>query len=163
MQRRTLCRYALTMGSALLLTGCGFRLRGFDSPLPELAEIAVAGPTSRLRQQLVERLDSAGTAVNDKAPWVLTLGQENFEERSLGLLQAGNQQHEMMLNVSIAVQRREDGAYRLPHEVLTFKERFMVSEDNLLATDEYRRDVRSQLRNEASRQIIQRLRILVER
>jgi LPS-assembly lipoprotein len=163
MQRRTLCKYALTLGSALLLTGCGFKLRGLDTPLTELAEISVAGPASPLRKQLIERLESAGTSVNDKAPWVLTLGQENFEERNLGLLQAGNQQHEMMLSVSIALQRRTDGAYRLPSDVLTVQERFMVSDDNLLATDDYRRDVRDQLRDEASRQIIQRLRILAER
>lgn len=163
MQRRILCKYALTLGGALLLTGCGFRLRGFDNPLPELAEIAVEGPGSQLRTQLTDRLESAGTTLSDAAPWILTLGQEMFEERNLGLLQAGNQQHVMVLNISIAVQRREDGAYLLSHEVLTIKERFMASDDNLLAADEYRHDVRNQLRREASRQIIQRLRTLVER
>ncbi|HSH48111.1 MAG TPA: LPS assembly lipoprotein LptE [Halomonas sp.] len=163
MQRRTLCKYALTLGGALLLSGCGFRLRGLDAPLTELTEISVAGPTSALREQLIARLESAGTAVNDTAPWVLTLGQENIEERNLGLLQAGSQQHEMTLSVSIALQRRADGAYRLPGEVLTVQERFTASDDNLLAADDYRDNIRDRLRDEASRQIIQRLRILAER
>ncbi|MGO2131923.1 MAG: LPS-assembly lipoprotein LptE [Halomonas sp.] len=160
MQRRTLCKYVLTLGSATLLAGCGFKLRGYGTPVSRLEEVSVEGPFGSLRDRLIVRLENSGTAVNETAPWVLTLGQEHVEDRSLSLRQAGDQQHEMTLTVTMAVQRRSDGAYRLPDETIRVQETYMLNDDNLLAAGDYREDVRNQLRDQAARDIIQRLNTL---
>lgn len=160
MQRRTLCKYALTLGSATLLAGCGFKLRGYDTPVSRLEQISVEGPFNTLRDRLIVRLENNGTSVNQTAPWILTLGQEHVEDRNLSLLQAGNQQHEMTLTVTMAVQRRSDGAYRLPDEMIRVQETYMLNDDNLLAAGDYREEMRNQLRDQAARDIIQRLNTL---
>ncbi|WP_027966693.1 LPS assembly lipoprotein LptE [Halomonas halocynthiae] len=162
MQRRTLFKYALTLGSATLLAGCGFKLRGYGTPSVRLDEISVEGPFSPLRDRLIVRLDNAGTEVNETAPWILTLGQERVEDRRFSLRQAGNQQHEMTLTVTMAVQRRSDGAYRLPSETITVRETYLLDDDNLLAAGDYREEIRNQLRDKAARHIIQRLNTLIE-
>lgn len=162
MQRRTLCKYALTLGSATLLAGCGFKLRGYDIPVSTLKEVSVEGPFNSLRDRLIVRLENNGTSVNDTAPWILTLGQEHVEDRNLSLLQAGNQEHEMTLTLTIAVQRRSDGAYRLPGETVSVRETYMLNDDNLLAAGDYREEMRNQLRDQAARHIIRRLNTLSE-
>lgn len=162
MQRRTLCKYALILGSASLLAGCGFRLRGRDTPASILEEITLEGAPGPLVDHLTVRLENNDTLVNDTAPWILTLGQEHIADRSLSLLQAGNQQHEMTLRVTIAVQRRSDGAYRLPSETVQVRDTYMLNDDNLLSAGDYREEMRSQLRDEAARHIVQRLNRLSE-
>lgn len=162
MQRRTLCKYILTLGSASLLTGCGFRLRGHDAPVSLLQEITLEGAPGSLLDRLAVRFENNGTVVNETAPWILTLGQEHIEDRNLSLLQAGNQQHEMTLRVTIAVQRRSDGAYRLPSEEVHIRDTYMLNDDNLLAAADYRGEMRNQLREQAAQHILQRLNNLSE-
>ena len=67
MQRRHLLRLGLAAGATLALTGCGFRLRGYDQPLVSLDALALAGPETDLRRLVTRRLESAGTRVHDDA------------------------------------------------------------------------------------------------
>src|SRR5690554_6015367 len=80
MQRRTFLHAGLVAGAALTLAGCGFRLRGFDTPGLAIAELALAGSNSEFYQLTEERLTRAGTQVHDRAAMILNLGPENFRE-----------------------------------------------------------------------------------
>ncbi|WP_111414164.1 LPS assembly lipoprotein LptE [Billgrantia lactosivorans] len=162
MQRRGFLNLALAASAVLALTGCGFRLRGFDTPGLAIDELALAGDDSELARLVDERLTSAGTRVHDDAPEILNLGPETFRERQLSVLDSGPQEREMTLSVPISVQRRSDGAYRLAEQNLEVTTRFTVSDDNLLAQDDLREEARQELRQEALRRLLDRLRALAE-
>ncbi|MCL7939420.1 LPS assembly lipoprotein LptE [Halomonas sp. ATCH28] len=162
MQRRTLLQLGLAAGASLALAGCGFRLRGLDQPLVAIDALALAGEESELARQVARRLERAGTRIDDQAAQVLNLGVESFRERRLSVLDSGPRELEMTLTVPFSVQRRADGAYLLDQQQLEVSERLTVNDDELLAQDELRDATRERLRDEAVRQLMDRLRALGE-
>ncbi|TFH88185.1 hypothetical protein EQG41_04585 [Billgrantia azerbaijanica] len=162
MQRRTFLERTLVGGALLALSGCGFRLRGRDAGGPATGAVALSGPRGELTERLAERLRASGTRVDEGAPWVLNLGRETFREHRLSVLDAGTRELEMQLTVPFSVQRQADGAYRLPQQTLEVSRRLTVSDDNLLAQEQQREETRRELRDEAVRQLLERLRSLDE-
>ncbi|PMR76995.1 LPS assembly lipoprotein LptE [Billgrantia endophytica] len=162
MQRRTFLRLALAGTAGLGLTGCGFRLRGLDTPGPVISELAIAGSDSDFARMAQERLESSDTHVHAQAPRVLNLGPEDFRERQLSVLDTGPRELEMELRVPFSVQRQSDGAYQLPQQQLEVLTRFTVSDDNLLAQEDLREEARQELRRDALRQLMDRLRTLAD-
>lgn len=160
MQRRTFLGLLLTGSASLGLAGCGYRLRGLDTPGPVLSELAIAGSDSDLAGMVRERLESGDTRVHAQAPLVLNLGAEEFRERPLGIQGTGPRELEMELRLPYSVQRRSDGAYRLPQQQLEVVTRFTVSDDNLLAQEDLREEARQELRRDATRRLLDRLRSL---
>ncbi|MDR9440928.1 MAG: LPS assembly lipoprotein LptE [Halomonas sp.] len=160
MQRRTLLHLGLAVGASLALAGCGFRLSGLDHPVVTLDALALAGADSELARQVVPRLERAGTRIDDQAEHVLNLGPERFRERRLSVLDSGPREVEMTLTVPYSVQRRADGAYLLDQQRLEVSERLTVNNDELLAQDDLRDATRERLRNQAIRQLMDRLRAL---
>ncbi|MBB3140041.1 LPS-assembly lipoprotein LptE [Halomonas organivorans] len=160
MQRRDFVRFTLAGAAGLMLSGCGFRLRGLDQPAMGLKALAIAGTDDAFARLAAERLASAGVAVRDDAPLVLNLGAERIDERRLGVLDSGSQERELTLRVPFSVQRRADGAYRLDQQVVEVSERFTVSDDNLLASDDLREAASERLRRDAVRRLMDRLRAL---
>lgn len=160
MQRRGFLNLAMAAGAALALAGCGFRLRGFDTPGLAVDELALAGDDSELARLVAERLASLGTRVHDDAAQILNLGPETFRERQLSVLDSGPQEREMTFSVPFSIQRRSDGAYRLAERHLEVLTRFTVSDDNLLAQDDLREEARRELRQEAMRRLFDSLRTL---
>lgn len=160
MQRRRFLQAGLATGAALILPGCGFRLRGFDSSVLAVDELALAGPESEFSRLAEQRLTRAGTHVHSDAPWILNLGPEAFQEHRLSVLESGSQEHEMRLSVPFSVQRQSDNAYRLAAQQLEVTTRFVVSDANLLIQDDLREEARHELRQEALRRLLERLRTL---
>ena len=160
MQRRTFLHAGLIAGAALTLAGCGFRLRGFDTPGLAIAELALAGSNSEFYQLTEEHLTRTGTQVHDGAALLLNLGPEDFREHRLSVLESGPQEHEMRLVVPYSVQRRSDNAYLLAEQRLEVSTRLTLSEANLLAQDELREEARRELREEALQRLLERLRTL---
>jgi len=160
MQRRTFLQAGLTAGGLLALTGCGFRLRGFDTPGLAIAELTLAGSASELSRMTEERLTRAGTEVHNRAAVLLNLGPENFREHRLSVLESGPQEHEMRLVVPFSVQRRNDNAYLLAEQQLEVMTRFVLNDANLLIHDELREEARRELRENALRHLLDRLRTL---
>lgn len=162
MQRRTFLHLGLAAGASMALAGCGFRLRGLDTPEVVLPELTLAGTDSDLARLAVERLESAGTRVHDGAPLALNLGDEAFRERRLSVLESGPREVEMELRVPFSVQRRSDGAYLLDQQRIEVSTRFTVNDDNLLAQDDIRTEARDQLRREAVNRLLDRLRAMTD-
>lgn len=160
MQRRTLLQLGLAAGASLALAGCGFRLRGLEQPVVTIDALAVDGPDSELARRVTRRLERAGTRVHDQAALVLNLGAERFRERRLSVLDSGPRDLEVTLAVPFSVQRRADGAYLLDQQRLEVSERLTVNDDELLTQDDLREATRDRLRNEAVRQLMDRLRAL---
>ncbi len=160
MQRRTFLTLGLAGIAGLVLTGCGFQLRGFDEPTSGIDELALAGPDSEFSRLARERLEASGTRVHEGAARVLNLGQEETRRRNLSVLDSGPREEEMTLIVPFSVQRRRDGAYLLDQQQLEVSTRYTVSDANLLIQDDLRDEARLGLRKAAARQLLDRLRSL---
>ncbi|MGM0983480.1 MAG: LPS assembly lipoprotein LptE [Pseudomonadota bacterium] len=160
MQRRTLLQLGLTTGASLALAGCGFRLRGLEQSVLAVDALALAGTESELARQVAGRLERAGTRVDGQAERILNLGAERFRERRMSVLDSGPRELEMSLEVPFSVQRRADGAYLLDQQRLEVSERITVNDDQLLTQDDLREATRNRLRNQAVRQLMDRLRAL---
>ncbi|SFU33304.1 LPS assembly lipoprotein LptE [Halomonas korlensis] len=161
MQRRTFLNLILAGSGTFVLAGCGFRLRGVGSPMLALESLALSGADSELLRLAGERLEAAGTRLDDDADLVLNLGNEMFRERQLGVLDSGTQERELELTVPFSVQRR-DGTYLLDQQRLEVTTSFTVSEDNLLSNQDLRDEAMQQLRQQAVQQLLDRLRSLAE-
>lgn len=157
MHRRTFLAFALAGTAGLGLIGCGFRLRGLDGPVALPPALALSGPDSDLQRLVRSRLDASGSRVHDDAPWQLNLGAEHFRQRHLSVLDAGPRDEEMTLNVPFSVQRRADGAYLLDQQWLEVSTRYTVSDTDLLGQEDLRAEARQELRNDAVRQLFDRL------
>lgn len=160
MQRRTLLGLSLVGAAGLALSGCGFRLRGFDTPEAQLDDLALAGTDSDLARLIRERLEDAGTRVHGGAERVLTLGQPDVRHRRLSVLDTGPREEEMTLSAPFSVQRAGDGAYLLDQQRLDVSTRYTVSDANLLIQDDLREEALDELREAAVRQLLNRLRAL---
>lgn len=157
MQRRTFLTLSLVGGAGLALAGCGFRLRGLDSPSAPLSELALAGPDSDLARLAERRLTAAGTRVHAGAALTLNLGQPEFRQRRLSVLDSGPRDEEMQLVAPFSVQRA-DGAYLLDQQRLEVSRGYSVDDGDLLGREQRRDEAREVLLEEAVRQLTERLR-----
>ncbi len=148
-------------GLVLVLAGCGFQLRGTGPgstlTLGELALESAGGPTSALTRQVTQELNSAGVTLNDDAPLQLNLSSEAFSERELTFGEAGTQERQLTLTVPWSLQRVADGAYLASQEDVVVSGTFYTSSDQLLTRDDARESLKTQLYQDASRRLIDRL------
>ncbi|MFN2410628.1 MAG: hypothetical protein ABR539_10050 [Halomonas sp.] len=157
MNRRTFLATSMAASAALLLSACGFRLRGAGS-MPNLPPLALAGDTdSDLARQLTNRLEQQGTQLSDNGEWRVTLGSPRLDERRLGGEGRGSRDHDLTLSTTLSVQRREDNAYLLNGETLSTSTRIRVNDDDLLNRDDLFREAERSLNRELTERIIERL------
>lgn len=157
MHRRKFLHLVLISGASLALAGCGFRLRGLDSPGRVIDEIALDGPESDIARLVEERLEGNGTRIRNEASRVLNLGEAAVSERRLSVLKTGPREIEASLILPFSVQRRRDGSYLLDQQRINVSTRFTLSDDNLLSQDDLRQEAHAQLREEAVRRLLYRL------
>ncbi|MGO2243592.1 MAG: LPS-assembly lipoprotein LptE, partial [Halomonas sp.] len=132
MNRRTFLTTSIAASAAMLLGGCGFRLRGPGS-MPTLPTLALEGDNnSAVAQQLKTRLRQLGTQVESGAPWRVTLGTPRLVERRLGGDGRASREHELTLSISLSVQERASNAYHMNNATLSSSNRIRVNDDDLL-------------------------------
>jgi len=157
MNRRTFLTASIAVSAAVLLSGCGFRLRGTQS-LPTLPTLALEGDTSSaVAQQVASRLQQLGTQVTADAPWRVTLGTPVLTERRLGGDGRASREHELTLSTSLSVQERASNAYHINNETLSADTRIRVSDDDLLNRETLMMEAEQTLARQLSQQIIERL------
>lgn len=164
MKRRTFLTCLAGIGTALVLSGCGFQLRGYGAPELSIDRLALSaadsGPRALLTQRVAQALESAGVTLDDSAPLRLNLGEASTTERELTFGDAGNQEREVTLTVPFSVQRTADGAYLLDQQQIESRGSFYTSSDQLLSRDSQREQLLDDLRDDAARRLIDRLRAL---
>ncbi|MCZ0928414.1 MULTISPECIES: twin-arginine translocation signal domain-containing protein [Halomonadaceae] len=157
MNRRTFLATSMAASAAVLLSACGFRLRGAGS-MPSLPPLALEGDTnSDLALQLIDRLEQQGTAITDSGQWRVTLGSPTLDERRLGGEVRGSRDHELTLNITLSVQRREDNAYLLNGETLSTSTRIRINDNDLLNREDLFSEAEQSLNRELTQRIIERL------
>lgn len=157
MNRRTFLTASIAASAAVLLSGCGFRLRGTES-LPALPTLSLEGDTnSAVAQQVASRLQQLGTQVTADAPWRVTLGTPKLIERRLGSDGRASREHELTLSTTLSVQERASNAYHINNETLSTDTRIRVSDDDLLNRETLMMEAEQTLARQLSQRIIERL------
>lgn len=157
MNRRTFLTASIAASAAVLLSGCGFRLRGSES-LPTLPPLALEGDTnSGVAQQLASRLQQLGTPVTAGAPWRVTLGTPSLTDRRLGSEGRASREHELTLSTTLSVQERASNAYHINNATLSTSTRIRVNDDDLLNRETLMQEAEQTLSRELSQRIIERL------
>ncbi|WP_158701046.1 LPS-assembly lipoprotein LptE [Phytohalomonas tamaricis] len=164
MKRRTFLTCLAGITTALVLSGCGFQLRGYGAPELSIERLALSaadtGPRAQLTQRVSQTLESAGVTLDDSAPLRLNLGEAKTTERELSFGDAGNQEREVTLTLPFSVQRVSDGAYLLDQQQVESRGTFYTSSDQLLSRDDQREELLEDLRDDAARRLLERLRNL---
>lgn len=157
MNRRKFLTLSIAASAAVLLSACGFRLRGSES-LPTLPTLSLEGDNnSMVAQQMASRLEQLGTQVEAGAPWRVTLGTPSLIERRLGGDGRASREHELTLSTSLSVQERESNAYHINNATLSTSTRVRVSDDDLLNRETLMLEAEQALARQLAQRIIERL------
>lgn len=164
MKRRTFLTRSLGLASAGLvaatLPGCGFHLRGLDLPTLGIDRLALSAPIGELTDIVRRQLINDGVTLTEEAPLRVNLGHERIEEFILTGGDSGSQEIELRLRVPFSVQRTSDNAYLLDQQLIEVTTFYQVSDSNLLVRSDLRKRALDELRNDAARQLLYRLRAL---
>lgn len=144
----------------LILTGCGYQLRGdYDLP-PLLEQVVITGP-QYLRDELVVGLRASDVEVADsreKATAIIDLGRERFSERVLSVdpNTGRSREFEVALAVDFEVET-PDGTVIVPRQTVELQRDYVFDEDAIIGKSRERGVLREEMRRDAARQILLRL------
>lgn len=146
------------LGTALLLSACGFQLRGTateDIPLQEL-RLSVQDEYGQIHRALRESLISHGVRVTDSARYHLQL-QEADSRRSLGNASRGGPiERELRSELTYVISNR-DGRLLLGPETLTAQRSYGADRNNVTGNTEEEQLLRNEMHQELIRQLVLRL------
>ncbi|MDF1689800.1 MAG: LPS assembly lipoprotein LptE [Cycloclasticus sp.] len=148
---------------SLLLTGCGFKLRGsFELPA-ELQKIYIAGSqNSDLVRDLKEMLDYSAEVVTKRseADAVLTINKEESENRTLSVDSRGKvRESEMQYSVIYSLVK-VDGEVLLDNEPLLLVRDFINDENDIIGRTNESTVIARDLKRDAAQQILRRVQAL---
>ncbi|WP_346798542.1 hypothetical protein R5M92_05840 [Halomonas sp. Bachu 37] len=158
MKRRELLRNGLAAGiAALTLGGCGFHLRGNEQNHRLPALTLTGDTTSPFAREFRASVEFSDVELRADAPWVVTLGTPRLLERRLGADDRASNEHELSLEVEIALQARDTGAYHLHPSLLRETTRLRLSDDDLLNRETLISDAVDELSQRLARRALERL------
>jgi len=151
-------RNLLVIGLAVLLSACGFQLRGTgttDLALKELdlsARDAYGDTVTQLRQMLV----NSGVKVYNGAPYKLILTDQQESQRILSYAGAGRT-GEYQLSTVLSYDIRGQGNLPLLNDKLEVQKVFIHDGNNLVGSDQEAADARKEMRRELVQRMMLRL------
>ena len=150
----------LTVSLLLLLSACGFTLRGSDTQLlsPDLQQIQLSfNNPNELGQLLQRRLAAAGVEIVDSpSAYKLTLGNEQSLERVVSVnrnVRAG--EYELTLNASFQLDNNAEPV--IAREIISADQVYEADPANAAAKTNEAALVRNELRQALVEQIMRRL------
>ena len=152
-------RYASLAGLALLLSACGFALRGTQQAAVAIDTAVLRGDvSSELTGQLRETLQSMGvtTVIAQTADYVLTVGPERLNSRTLsvgGRAQAA--QYELQMAVEVSLQRGE--TLLMGPEVISVTRSYFEDTANIAGSNAERELLQTEMRRELVDIVVRRL------
>lgn len=155
-------RYLLScavLGAGLLLSACGFQLRGtgVDSIRLDALHVSTEDQHSPVRQQLVQSLHNSGVSVSAGAPYVLQLLNEQSSRRALSYARRSiPSEYELTQQLSYQISNRAGQPLHGP-ETLTTRRIYVADQDNLLASSEEEAQLQREMRQDLVRQLMLRL------
>jgi len=145
--------------SVIMLSSCGFQLRGSVSLPPELAEMYVvtAGPETDILFDLRAALRDRGVRVTEAASMKLVIRNESNAKR---VLSVDSQGHATEYGLSYKVRFRlqaTDGTVWLPDELISIQRDLRFDTSAVLATSGEETLLEEEMRRDAVTQILHRL------
>ncbi len=151
---------AVWLFAGILISGCGFHLRG-NIPLSEtLLLVAVESSDSTLRQEMIEALEGAGASVVDDAAAarsVLKLHDINYERKVRTLDTRGKVNgYRLVYSVKYTV-TGQDGVELRKSTPLRLERDFNFDSNQLLQTENEERVLREDMIRDMAQRIIRQL------
>lgn len=154
-------RNLLVIGLAVLLSACGFQLRGTGSTHFALTELSVSGRDTygESVQQVREALENNGVKVYPGAPYKLVLARESEKRRSASYTSNGrNAEYE--LTMSIEYEIRGANNLLLTSNELEVQNYYQQDSNNLIGSDQQATQLRSEMRRDLVQQLVTRLSLI---
>lgn len=147
-------RNLLVMGLAVLLSACGFQLRGTGTTELTIKELDLSARNAygETVTQLRQVLEASGVKVVSGAPYKLYLSDEQESQRILSYAGAGRT-GEYQVNTVLSYDIRGDKNLLLKSDQLEVQKVFIHDGNNLVGSDQEANDAR----NETRRELVQRM------
>ena len=154
-------RNLLVLGLTVLLSSCGFHLRGTGEAKFALTEMDVTarnlyGQTVKsVRQALVDN----GVNVHAGAPYTLVLAREDETQRTASYT-TGARSAEYELTQTLQYEIRGNNDLLLMDDKLTVQKYYVHDSNNLIGSDQEAAQLRQEMRQEMVQQMIMRLQLI---
>ncbi|WP_223485757.1 LPS assembly lipoprotein LptE [Pseudomonas sp. A-RE-19] len=151
-------RNLLVMGLAVLLSACGFQLRGTGTTELAIKELDLSARNAygETVTQLRQVLESSGVKVYSGAPYKLYLADEQESQRILSYAGAGRT-GEYQVNTILNYDIRGQGNLTLLSDKLEVQKVFIHDGNNLVGSDQEANDARREIRRELVQRMMLRL------
>jgi len=151
--------------AVLLLTGCGYHLRGAYALPSELKKVYLVGGTGQLHEQFKQMMKaSSGQLLSspEGAGIVVKIANEDFRRRAISLSSRGkSNEFELLyhLEYELANAKNTDLTERVPLEV---KREYFNDQQDIIAKDNEETVIRKEMYEQAVRSILNRARVVLE-
>lgn len=149
----------------LLLSACGWHMRGAESNMAHFGSIHISAPD--LRNELVvtlkRKLRAGGVTVMKNATtanYSLIIIEQNSDSRTASISASARISERFLIESAKFLMLDKEGARIIPSTLLTVSRAHDYDETNVLATDDETRLLRIEMHTELARQIYNRLRHL---
>ncbi|VVQ06826.1 LPS-assembly lipoprotein LptE [Pseudomonas fluorescens] len=151
-------RNLLVMGLAVLLSACGFQLRGTGTTELAIKELDLSARNAygETVTQLRRVLESSGVKVYSGAPYKLFLADEQENQRILSYAGAGRT-GEYQVTTVLSYDIRGDKNLSLLSDKLEVQKVFIHDGNNLVGSDQEANDARRDIRRELVQRMMLRL------
>lgn len=147
----------LLIFTLLLLTSCGFHLRGSVELPPALSEIAVKDGATDIAPELRHAMKNAGVLVTDSALMVLQLRAEKYGKRVLSVDSVGRAlEYGLSYSVRFSL-KDEKGVTWMPEDSVTQTRDLRFDETAVLGTAREEAQLKTEMRRDAVLQILRQL------
>ncbi|MBB1518004.1 LPS-assembly lipoprotein LptE [Aquipseudomonas guryensis] len=154
-------RNLMVIGLAVLLSACGFQLRGTGSADFALKEIDLQARNAygETVKQVRQVLDNSGVKVHTGAPYKLNLANEKETQRTASY--TGNARSaEYELTTTLDYEIRGQKNLLLLSDQLEVQSTFVHDENNLIGSDQESAQLRQEMRRELVQQMVLRLQLV---
>ena len=155
-------KYFIALICTLLLSACGFHLRGMAVAPKWLSNVAIMSPmeNTEMVARLKSQLESYKIYVNpnpEHASYWLVLNQEAFQQKIISVGASTNsRQYQLTLLVSFTVQTKT-GKIILPEQQVQVTRQFTANNNRILGSDYEESLITKEMRQEAASQVIKRI------
>ncbi|AZD75824.1 LPS assembly lipoprotein LptE [Pseudomonas chlororaphis] len=154
-------RNLLVMGLAVLLSACGFQLRGTGTTELAIKELDLSARNAygETVTQLRQVLQSSGVKVYAGAPYKLVLTREQESQRSLSYAGAGRSaEYELTTVLNYEIQGQNN--LSLLSDKLQVQKVYIHDGNNLVGSDQESLEVRKEMRRDLVQNMMLRLQLL---
>ncbi|MDO7899529.1 LPS-assembly lipoprotein LptE [Pseudomonas citrulli] len=151
-------RNLLVVGLAVLLSACGFQLRGTGTTELAIKELDLSARDAygETVKALRQTLENSGVRIASGAPYKLVLTNEQQSQRSLSYAGAGRSAEYELTNV-LSYEIRGQNDLSLLNDKLQVQKVYLHDGNNITGSDQESIEVRSEMRREMVQRMMLRL------